>query len=211
MERREFIKNCFATGTGCLVLAGVTLSSVSISGQKDDNSALNRGKLPMRPPGALDEEDFLKRCIRCMRCVDACPNHAILALDDKYGKARKGTPYIKPRRQACMLCNRMEGDHLKCTGICPTGALQPVKKTVEDITAKVDMGKAEIDKVLCYSYNNWSCGACFRACPLAGKAMTLGLWEKPEVNTENCIGCGACERACIRYPQAVRVKPRNSK
>ncbi len=30
------------------------------------------------------------------------------------------------------------------------------------------------------------------------------------INPDGCIGCGSCERACIRYPQAVRVEPRNA-
>jgi ferredoxin len=30
-------------------------------------------KLLLRPPGALKEEDFLKTCIKCGMCVEACP------------------------------------------------------------------------------------------------------------------------------------------
>ena len=106
-----------------------------------------------------------------------------------------------------MLCNRIDGEYLKCTRACPSGALQPIRKDPEEIRRKVSMGTAEIDLDLCYSYNNWSCGACYRACPLPGRAMTLGLWERPEVNPRDCIGCGLCERSCIRYPQAIRIRP----
>lgn len=168
------------------------------------------GQLPLRPPGALDEDDFLSRCLRCQRCGDACPNNAILPLDDTFGCAGRLTPYIKPRRQACMLCNGVEGEHLKCTEACPSGALQLVGNDSEDIRQKVNMGVAEIDSALCYSYNNWSCGACYRACPFPGVAMTLGMWERPTVVADACVGCGGCERVCIRYPQAIRVKPRGT-
>ena len=106
-----------------------------------------------------------------------------------------------------MLCNRIEGEYLKCTEACPSGALQRVRREPEAIQDQVKMGVAEIDLALCYSYNNWSCGACFRACPFPGRAMTLGLWERPEVNADACVGCGSCERACIRYPQAIRIQP----
>ena len=75
------------------------------------------------------------------------------------------------------------------------------------IRQDVAMGVAEIDLALCYSYNNWSCGACFRACPFPGVAMKIGLWERPEVVADACVGCGSCERACIRYPHAIRVRP----
>jgi ferredoxin len=142
-----------------------------------------------------------------MRCIDACPNHAILPLDDSSGPQRRSTPAIKARRQTCMLCNGVEGEYLKCGEACPTGALEKILRNTQDIEAKVKMGVAEIDFALCYSYNNWSCGACFRACPFPDKAMTLGMWERPEVHGEHCIGCGLCERACIRYPQAIRIRP----
>ncbi len=209
MERREFLRNSLALGvTGFLTVKhGMSLSQVTgVSEPRDSHFA--RASVPLRPPGALPEKEFLARCIRCMRCVDNCPNNAIIALDESYGRAQRFTPAIKARRQACMLCNKLSGDGLKCTEACPTGALQLVKRNVEDICAKVKMGTAEIDTALCYSYNNWSCGTCYRACPLPGKAMTLGRWERPEVHAEHCIGCGACERICIRYPQAIRVKPR---
>ncbi|NOX57222.1 MAG: 4Fe-4S dicluster domain-containing protein [Planctomycetes bacterium] len=199
MDRRHFLKNAIATGAaavGCGAMAGLVPPAAAHAQQ------------PIRPPGALPESEFLSRCIRCLRCVDACPNHAILSLDESFGRQRQSTPAIKPRRQACMLCNGVSTEWLLCTAACPTGALQPIRRDPGEIQKRVSMGVAEIDFDLCYSYNNWTCGTCYRACPLPGKAMTLGLWERPEVHPEACIGCGLCERSCIRYPQAIRVKPR---
>lgn len=198
LNRRELLKNAAATATtvaGCGVFAGVFHTG-------DQSSAA-----PLRPPGALPEAEFMARCIRCMRCVEACPNNAIITLDDSFGRHRRHTPAIKARRQACMLCNRIQGDYLKCTEACPSGALQPIRNDPDEIRQKVSMGTAQIDLHLCHSYNNWTCGACASACPLEGIALWRGMWERPEVNPEACIGCGLCERACIRYPQAIRVKP----
>ena len=169
----------------------------------------------VRPPGALSEDKFLATCIRCGRCADACPNRCITAFTEEAGRdlsmqpgqGQRGTPFIFPRRQACMLCNGAPGDELQCTAACPTGALQPVRKTAQEIQAKVQMGTAKVDRNLCYSYNGASCGACVRACPFEGVALSAGLWEKPIIDEDACVGCGLCERACIRYPQAIRVEP----
>jgi ferredoxin-type protein NapG len=200
-NRREFFKNAAvtsATVAGCGVAAGVLSTG-------DEAAAA-----PLRPPGALPEDDFLATCIRCMRCVDACPNNAILPLDDAFGRHRCNTPAIKARRQACMLCNRIEGDYLKCTQACPSGALQLIRNDPDEIRQKVSMGKAQIDLDLCYSYNNWTCGACASACPLQGTALTRGMWERPEVNTDACLGCGLCERSCIRCLRCVEACPNNA-
>jgi MauM/NapG family ferredoxin protein len=211
MDRRNFIKNAAVTGAaaaGMAELGSSLFSRLFKDSEKTKHSTI--GPVPLRPPGAVDEDEFVSRCIRCMRCADACPNNAIIQLGDSHGGEKRLTPTLKPRRQACMLCQGVEGDYLKCTEACPSGALQVIRKEVDEIRAKVDMGTAEIDLALCYSYNNWSCGACYRACPLPGVAMTLGLWERPEIVADACIGCGLCERACIRYPHAIRVKPRGS-
>ncbi|MCA8925118.1 MAG: 4Fe-4S dicluster domain-containing protein [Planctomycetes bacterium] len=169
----------------------------------------------MRPPGALPEDEFLARCIRCARCGDACPNQCILPFTEETGSpfsltpgaGQVRTPAIFPRRQACSLCVGSEGDELRCTAACPTGALQVIKKTPEAIQEKVSMGRAEVDPNLCYSFQGSSCGVCVQACPFERRALKAGLFERPEVDPEVCIGCGLCERACIRYPQAITIVP----
>jgi len=208
MNRRSFIQSLMAVGATCgggaLLFQGAASAGSQSAG--------------LRPPGALDEEEFLSRCIRCFRCGDACPNRAIVALNPRTGRdfsrapgpAESGTPMIFPRRQACMLCQAVPGDELLCTAACPSGALQVVKKTAEDIQAKVHMGTARIDHNICYSWNGASCGVCARACPFEGQALKVGLFERPEIDPDFCVGCGLCERACIRYPQAALVEPRGA-
>lgn len=201
LDRRAFIKQ--GSAVGVTISLGAYFAGVGRS--QSENVAQ-----PLRPPGSLAEGNFVATCIRCMRCVDACPNQALTPLPENSPAGTGGTPTMEPRKAACMLCANEEGDYLKCTEACPSGALQLIKKNREEITEKVAIGIAEIDFNLCYSYNNWSCGACFRACPLGGEAMTVGRWEQPTVHPDACVGCGCCERACIRYPHAIRVKTRDA-
>jgi ferredoxin-type protein NapG len=153
----------------------------------------------LRPPGAVAEDEFLKRCIRCGQCGEACPNNAISFHGFANGLRSLDTPYIVPREQACILC-------MKCGDACPTGAIQPIAPNEQAILAQVRMGRAVVDRQLCLSYQGKTCGVCYRACPLQDTAMKIGRLEQPVV-TDACVGCGLCERACIQMPQAIRVFP----
>jgi ferredoxin-type protein NapG len=72
----------------------------------------------LRPPGALDEKDFLASCIKCGQCVQVCPVQAIKLADlvDGFGV---GAPYIDAREQAC----DFSCDAVQCILACPTGSL----------------------------------------------------------------------------------------
>jgi len=72
----------------------------------------------LRPPGALDEEDFLASCIKCGQCLQVCPVSAIKLgdIDEGYGI---GVPFIAAREQAC----DFSCDAVQCILACPTGAL----------------------------------------------------------------------------------------
>lgn len=105
-ERRRFLRSA-ALLTG---MVGVSLLGFV---------PVVRGWNPrLRPPGALDEAEFLAACIKCGQCVQVCPVEAVKLADilDGFGV---GVPYIAARGQAC----DFSCDGLQCVLACPTGAL----------------------------------------------------------------------------------------
>ena len=189
MIRRTFLQDLIAAAAALLTAPASLARSIRHK----------PGKRFLRPPGALSEDEFVARCIRCGQCGEACPNRCIKFFGTENGLSSYNTPYITPREQACILC-------MKCGDVCPTGAIQKIVREAEDILDNVKMGKARVDEGLCLSYQGKSCGVCYRACPLQDVAITIGWMEQPHVQ-DACVGCGLCERSCIQIPQAIRVIP----
>ncbi len=188
MRRREFLVTTLGSA-GAIVVGTFALK----------DKRFGHGTTFVRPPGAVAESTFSRRCIGCAKCVEACTNDCIRLLDTESSLDKLHTPVIVPRRKGCTLC-------MACTSVCPTGALEEVAPGKNLTKKEVDMGTARLNKSLCFSYNGRTCGVCYQACPLQGKAMTIGLFEKPTVHPEACVGCGLCEQACVHLPQAIRVR-----
>ncbi|HHL40930.1 MAG TPA: 4Fe-4S dicluster domain-containing protein [Deltaproteobacteria bacterium] len=192
IERRTFISSLFK---GVAAVAAAAASPAAWAARKITSYRYRY----LRPPGAVAEEEFIARCIRCNQCAQICPNDCIKYFGLENDLASFGTPYITPREKACILC-------MKCCNICPSGALQPIERELDQILKNVKMGKARVDEKLCLSYQGLTCGVCYRACPLPDIALSVQRLEQPVVS-EACVGCGLCELSCIQMPQAIRVIP----
>jgi len=186
-------------------LLGLTLAAAgAAAGKAVGYSSKITARPFLRPPGAVAESEFGGKCVRCFQCGNICPNGAIQFHGLSAGLGQAFTPYINPREQGCIGC-------MKCTEVCPSDALRPVDPDPDTVIldSRAKMGLARLNKDMCYSYAEpaRTCGVCYRACPYPGKAMSIGLWERPTIHREHCIGCGLCEQSCIHLPQAIRIIP----
>ncbi|RXJ91564.1 ferredoxin-type protein NapG [Arcobacter sp. CECT 8983] len=204
-DRRRFFLN-IARAFGLATLGALTWSAYV-----DEVTA---SELTLRPPAALDEEDFLKTCIKCGMCVEACP-YDTLKLAKPGDNKPLGTPYFTPRDIPCYMC-----PDIPCVPVCPTDALDITKVSKNnklDINM-ADMGVAVVDSKNCIAFWGIQCDACYRACPILGEAITIEYTKnertgkhafmKPVVNSDYCTGCGLCEKACVTEKASIFVLPR---
>ena len=156
----------------------------------------------IRPPGALPEDEFLDRCIRCLECVRICESNGGCLQPSGFDHSLLDlwTPVAKMREGYCEYnCNL-------CGQVCPTDAILPLPLEVKQ---KTPIGLAHFDKNLCIPYSrNEDCIVCEEHCPVPDKAIKFDLKEVvlpdgsirkvkfPYVDISLCVGCGICEYKC---------------
>ena len=191
-SRRGFLAlGATMVASGALLFRGIGRASPAV---------LESDGVPVRPPTAGSDDDrFQSRCIRCGLCGTVCENGCIrfFGLDEAAHGAL--TPYLDVRRRSCTLC-------MRCTDICPTDALTPVEDNLAAIAEHIDMGKAVVERDLCFSYLGRVCGYCHDACPLPQKAIKLTPPALPVVQ-DGCVGCGRCVEMCPQSPTAISIIP----
>ncbi|MGD0940589.1 MAG: 4Fe-4S binding protein [Terracidiphilus sp.] len=172
------------------------------------------GKSPseqlIRPPGALNETEFLSRCIRCGECMRVCPDYALQPSVTEAGLVGLWTPVLAPKIGYC------EPNCVLCSEVCPTGAIQELtvqqKGWVEGSgspSAPTLIGTAVYDQKLCLPWAKATdCDVCLEWCPVVPKAIYLKdaivveangnsrTLKQPHVDLSRCVGCGACEFSC---------------
>jgi ferredoxin-type protein NapG len=218
-ERRRFF-SLMAQSVGITALGGLVWT-----GYVEEAKA---APLILRPPGAVPEDDFLKMCIKCGQCAEACKNRdsnpdqthqkSTLIMARPGDQMPIGTPFFKPRDIPCYMC-----EDIPCVPVCPTGALdEGLVSIVKDDKKELDinsavMGLAVVDEESCVAFWGIQCDACHRACPLLDEAITLEFRRNsrtgkhaymiPVVHSDICTGCGLCEKACITKKAAIYVLP----
>jgi len=170
----------------------------------------------IRPPGSVEEREFLERCIRCAECMKVCPNNALHPAFFEAGIEGIWTPILIPRigycEHSCVLCGQ----------VCPTGAIQKIdEKAKLGIGQKpISIGTAMYDHGRCLPWAMATpCIVCEEFCPTSPKAIWVEevvipkrdsraaddggspkmlevRVQRPHVDPSLCIGCGACEKVC---------------
>lgn len=153
---------------------------------------------PLRPPGALSDDQFTGACIRCGNCTRVCPTKILQPDLGEHGLAGLLTPVMTFQNGYCQAdCNR-------CTQVCPSGAI--ARLSLEEKRSHI-IGSATINLGTCLLADGQECTACIRACPF--EALTVfsdGFDSRPELSLTKCNGCGACETVCpVRPQRAIRV------
>jgi MauM/NapG family ferredoxin protein len=170
--------------------------------------------LLIRPPGAVPEEEFLDKCIRCAECMKVCPTNALQPAAFEGGLEGIGTPKLVPQLGYC------DYECHACSQVCPTGAIRRLSLAEKKETK---IGTAYFNKNKCYPWNeNLNCLVCEEHCPTPEKSIKF--WDvevfeqetnqvivvkRPYVVTDMCIGCGICEEKCpLKDDPGIRVTAR---
>ena len=189
LSRRRFV----FSGATALLAVGATKTALV------DKS---RSGAVIRPPGSVNEQEFLDRCIRCHQCIKVCSTMGRYLQPAWLESGWEGiwTPLGNARHGYC------EYDCNLCGMVCPTDAIHELTVSEKQATP---MGTAYFDKSRCIPwYKNEDCLVCEEHCPIPDKAIKFEVRrvtkpdgterdvKYPYVDEELCIGCGICVAKC---------------
>lgn len=184
----------------------LSLSSVFLVGFADRIKLGKSNRRVIRPPAALNEKEFVERCIRCGSCTKVCVTGGLQPVIFESGLEGIWTPQLVPEIGYC------DYNCALCGSACPTGAIR--RLSLRD-KQKAVLGLAEIDRSTCVAWaENQHCHVCEHACPVSGaikikEEIIEGVSVlKPLVDKTLCTGCAICQNKCpVRPVRAIRVFP----
>ncbi|MBN1795717.1 MAG: 4Fe-4S binding protein [Sedimentisphaerales bacterium] len=162
ISRRGFV---LSLASGTLVLPAVRLGAKI---GKNYNPSI------IRPPGALAEEEFLKRCLKCGQCMRVCPTNVIQPGGLEGGLENLWTPVLNNRIGS----SGCQYNCVACGQICPTAAIKPI--TLEEKHGQgqfaeagpIKLGTAFVDTTRCLPWAfGKPCIVCQENCPVSPKAI----------------------------------------
>ena len=186
-SKRRFLSATVVTAVAATSLMGQKVAS--ITGKR----ALKRN-LPIVPPGGLNVENLLEKCISCHLCVSKCPSHVIKPAFTEYGLGGMMQPRLYFDHGFCNY------DCTVCSDVCPSKALRPL--TVEQ-KHQTQVGQVHFIRHNCIVFTDeTNCGACSEHCPTQAVHMVpyKGVLTIPETDVSICVGCGGCEYVCPAKP-----------
>jgi len=185
-----------AAGIGLVVAA---LGRTNVAAKSIRGNLKASSEFLIRPPGALVEDEFVDRCIRCSECMKVCPTNGLQPALAEAGFEGFWTPVLVPRIGECTRqCNL-------CSQVCSTQAIQPFEIAEK---THIYIGRAVIDRSQCIAWNSDKrCLVCDECCSYRAVIWkTVEGARRPFVEEHKCIGCGICENACPIQPMAaIRV------
>ncbi len=170
-------------------IGGINIDPVPATDLK--RKSVSRTLPVFRPPGAVEESQFLAGCTRCGDCIAACPHDAIRNAHPRLGPVA-GTPVIDPDVAACMMC-----EDFPCIASCRPGVLSP---SIDKV-----MGTAQVTQHLCLAHHHTTCTVCSERCPVPGAIVVVD--GKPTVDENVCTGCGVCRYVCPAPENAILMMP----
>lgn len=176
MGKKNLTRRTFVVG-GAALVAGIGVGAVAKPCAAQANV--------LRPPGAVSEADFMALCIKCSRCISACPTDVLKPLGMEDGMLQARTPTLSYLAGSCTFCD-------ECRIVCPTGAVGEVDPFAPE-TGRIGGAILHEDRCLAFLQSG-SCGVCVDACPY--EALSFDEGRKLVVDQEKCNGCGECVRVC---------------
>jgi len=179
----------------------------------------------IRPPGAVAEEEFMARCVKCSECVRVCPTNVLQPAGFSWGWEALWTPALNNR----IGTSGCQPNCIACGHACPTGAIRPLTLDEKlgragfEAAGPIRIGLAYVDRGRCLPWAmERPCIVCEETCPVSPKAIHLDDAEqttregkavrlqRPVVDPARCTGCGVCEHECpMSGLPAIRVTSDN--